>query len=517
MADSTAPPGDQTVAAPPDSQFLPSMDLTVLTEEQRGAAISVRMLEAEVLRRGDVSPEEVKASVADLLPPATLFGTALLTLPYFHRELRNVMTVMGAPLTMHSSRRIMMTLATNIYAEAEDRSAAVDLVKAVEAEGRRRPQPDGSRAAGGIAAADSSLSAGKESDRCAHNVAMRFRDAASKFSGGLGENWSEYVAEYQQVARDYGLTSTQKLNFLHNLLRGDAKRFYLDRVAHVGSFAQAVEQVSLEYNSVVRQNRVKAYLSGLRMATFTAKGHDATTALERTYHEITRLSPQVPQSHHGDAHKVDFLRNAVVGNAWATEPLSRIATHRLSFQQLYGELEAALHLHKEAQLAVIRDGGGPKSELGAPDTPGILFEGQGRYVRRNVDLGRRLASSGSKSGSGFDPLSLMGCFNCDDPGHRMSECPRRVDMFKASKKKMEYFAKKRVARPAAAVLYVLCAELNEAASSDAAQAGHAHDDSAATEEVLLFDALVEAAVPPAPTDCSADAGEETAPDFAPRD
>lgn len=111
----------------------------------------------------------------------------------------------------------------------------------------------------------------------------------------------------------------------------------------------------------------------------------------------------------------------------------------------------------------------------------------------------------------------MGCFNCDDPDHRMSECPRRVNMFKASKKKMEYFAKKRVARPAAPVLYVLCAELNEAASSDAAQAGHAPDDSAATEEVLLFDALVEAAVPPAPTYCSTDGGEETTPDFAPRD
>lgn len=86
----------------------------------------------------------------------------------------------------------------------------------------------------------------------------------------------------------------------------------------VGTFAQAIEQFSLEYNSVVRQNRVKAYLSGLRMALFAAKGHHATSFLERTNQKITRLSPQVPISHHGDAHKVGFLRNAVVGSLLAT-------------------------------------------------------------------------------------------------------------------------------------------------------------------------------------------------------
>lgn len=142
------------------------------------------------------------------------------------------------------------------------------------------------------------------------------------------------------------------------------------------------------------QNRVKAYLSGLCMASFATKGHDATSSLERTYQEISRFSSQVPQSHHGDAHKVDFPHNAVVGDVWATEPLSRIATHRHTFQQPYGELDAALHLHKDACLAVLRDNDGRKVELGPVDTPGIQFVGQGRYVRQNVDLDRRLHAAG---------------------------------------------------------------------------------------------------------------------------
>lgn len=91
------------------------------------------------------------------------------------------------------------------------------------------------------------------------------------------------------MARDCGMSSAQKLKFLHNLLRGDAKGFCLDGVAHFGTFAQAIQQVNLEYNSAVRQNRFKTSLSGLRMASFEAKGHDATSSLERTYQELTRL------------------------------------------------------------------------------------------------------------------------------------------------------------------------------------------------------------------------------------
>lgn len=76
---------------------------------------------------------------------------------------------------------------------------------------------------------------------------MRFREKNSIFSGDLGEFWLEYVAEYQQVARDYSLTPAQKNQYLHNILRGDAKRYYLDRVDNdVKSFAEATQMIDNE-------------------------------------------------------------------------------------------------------------------------------------------------------------------------------------------------------------------------------------------------------------------------------
>ena len=82
---------------------------------------------------------------------------------------------------------------------------------------------------------------------------------------------------------------------------------------------------------------------------------DEGDALTKVYKVITRLSPQVPDSHRGDAHKIKFLRSAVIGSEWATEPLSRIVTHGLTFQQLYGELEATHQIYNDAKFAILRD------------------------------------------------------------------------------------------------------------------------------------------------------------------
>jgi len=231
----------------------------------------------------------------------------------------------------------------------------------------------------------------------------------------------EYVAEYQQVARDYHLSQTQKLHFLHNLLIGDAKRYYLDRVdGHAVTFQQAVDLVESEYNSALRQNRVNNHLNSLRLSLFVAECLNLTAALEKAYKLITKLAPQVPCSHRGDAHKMEFLRNATIGNSLATEPLSRIATHQLSFQVLYGDLEAPLQLENESKRANLHDNASIRSS-GDEEVAGILYEGQGKYIRRHVGLNRfpdrtrRSSKPIASSSTSFDPLSISGCFNCVIP------------------------------------------------------------------------------------------------------
>lgn len=151
------------------------------------------------------------------------------------------------------------------------------------------------------------------SERVAHNVAMQLKDTENEFDGDLGEYWSEYADSYQQIAKDYNLSMDQKLQYLHDILSKDALCFYLDALQpYATTYQQAVTMIDREYNSPVRQNRIKNYLNSLRVREFGETGLDVSSCLSKIYKLVLKLSRQVPQSHRGDAHRVQFLMKAVL-------------------------------------------------------------------------------------------------------------------------------------------------------------------------------------------------------------
>lgn len=405
-------------------------ELSALTPTQRGFVVSMRNVDPAIT--GDA----LKEYIAEMFPPAHLFGKEIADMPCVWMELRSYLDGHGARLAQHSSRRIMLTLANGLYHEAEDRTAAMEMANEIIASGRRNrqgshaPQNEQSTSTQQATRQGDSWS----DDRVAHNVAMRLKDSDKKFTGNLGECWMEFVDEYQQIARDYKLSQTQKYQYLHNILAKDAQRFYLDRVENYATnFQQAVDMINQEYNSPVRQARVKNYLNSLRISDFVNGGMEVSAALAKVYRLVLQLSRQVPTSHRGDAHRIEFLRRAVIGYPWSNEPLSRVATHKLSFQQIYGELEAALQLEKESKIATLRDKIGRSEQQTRDDIVGVNFAGQGRYSRRREQgsWNRRM-----------NPLSISGCFNCDDRSHMLKDCPKPRNVARAAARRLEYLRKK---------------------------------------------------------------------------
>eukprot|EP00171_Calliarthron_tuberculosum_P018940 IDg18940t1 len=377
----------------PTRDFMHRIKLETVSEEIGGLIYSVRDLESRV-QESAMTGAQVREVFAEMYPPAFLFSPKIMAMPSLYASLRDWLNSKGANLTQHSTRRVIMTLAGSLYDESEDREAALEIAGQLVAQGRRSTRTGTSTTAGGggdsstVHTVNQPATASSKEDRTAHNIGMRFKEKDSKFSGDIGQSWIEYVAEYQQVSRDYGLSPTQKSSTCTTYFAGMRS---------------------------VRQNRVKTYLSTLRLSKFVVDGADELSALEKVYKLITKLSPQVPQSHRGEAHKIEFLRNSTVGFSWATEPLSRISTHGLSFQQLYGELEAALHLEREARVAVLRDKASSVMKNGnssSSTVPGILFEGQGRYLNRHKGVGDRRRSSlrgrqmQQKIRRPFDPLVI---------------------------------------------------------------------------------------------------------------
>lgn len=91
------------------------------------------------------------------------------------------------------------------------------------------------------------MTADAPASNLAHRVSMRYMDNQITFSGGAKECLDDYVAEYDLVGRDIGLSQQQKPRYVHNILRGDAKRFYLSELEpFTKSYADSIARIRAE-------------------------------------------------------------------------------------------------------------------------------------------------------------------------------------------------------------------------------------------------------------------------------
>ena len=152
----------------------------------------------------------------------------------------------------------------------------------------------------------------------------------------------------------------------------------------------------------------------------------------------------------------------MVGPAWSPELLSRVATHNLSVQQLYGELEAALQLEKKTKHAALCDSMTRSSSRrfrNDEEMRGIPFTGQTRYARYPSIPGyqNRTGLGKQTKGMQFDSPSISGCLRCDDSIRIVKNCPKNLNVSKAAAKKPEYNSKKEKTKEHA--VHVIPAEL----------------------------------------------------------
>lgn len=137
------------------------------------------------------------------------------------------------------------------------------------------------------------------------------------------------------MARGYSLNDQQKRQYPHNLLSKNAAYFYSHSVeAHAVTFQLAADMISAQYNSSVRKTQVLDHLESLSLGKLTNTGMDESAALAKLYATIVKMSPQLPTSHRGDAHRMRFMRRTVFSRAWSHRALQRVASQGLSIQEI---------------------------------------------------------------------------------------------------------------------------------------------------------------------------------------
>lgn len=168
-----------------DAVFMPEVSqerLLAMNDTQKGFVLSIRSLESTEELQG----ESLKRSVADMFPPAVLFGDALLNMPVIYKSLCDFLDSRGVNLQQHSSRRIMLTLASDSYEVPEDTEAALEIFTTLVAAGRgvRRAEQDLVTQAPSTTI-DYRSHSSPSLDTFAHNVAMRLKEKDKNFSGSL--------------------------------------------------------------------------------------------------------------------------------------------------------------------------------------------------------------------------------------------------------------------------------------------------------------------------------------------
>jgi len=123
---------------------------------------------------------------------------------------------------------------------------------------------------------------------------------------------------------------------------------------------------------------------------------------------------------------------------------------------LFNELHLALHLHEEAQRAVLCDNATFGMGIDAK-APRVMYQGKARYGVSNRPASSGVVTSRKKP---FDPLTRMGCFNCGNRGHTVDDLLFSRDDNKIKVKRMAYLSKRRDKRKEVAkVPHALCDQL----------------------------------------------------------
>lgn len=212
MADNGGSSGTGGAANTRVSPFLYGIDLAEVDAVQRGFINSVRLAEREWT--ATTTPTEIQEAMAEMFSPDELFNSAVAIMPGMYRELRKHLDKHGAALGVHPSHRVPPLLADRLFVKPEDRERPAELARSLVAQGRRvaadaRPQHEQPQPAADDGRAN--VYGPAQERALAHNISMRLKDRASKFSGGADEVWTDLLVSFQNLARDYRLTPEQRL------------------------------------------------------------------------------------------------------------------------------------------------------------------------------------------------------------------------------------------------------------------------------------------------------------------
>lgn len=308
------------------------------------------------------------------------------------------------------------------------------------------------------------------SRQLSNDVAKRFSNENSKFSGASSECWPKHVESYTRMSVELELSDEMKQKFFHHLLCDFALEYYRDNIENkVSSFQEILNKMNSQFCTSVKMEAVARKLDAIHISHYEDTEHDEEKALREISKTIQDLSPQTPKECQTDRHRKNILFNATRGREWALNVSSSSNFHKLSYQELLHELENSLQQYK------IHKAHDPdeQSSYRSDRIHDINFTGQGRY---QFNQKRNLTDKQINN-------RLNRCWNCNKPNCSVNRCKYPRNEKKIRLNRIKHFEAKngRLSKDVTEALFQFTEDYFED-QSDASSASESNDSESEKED-----------------------------------
>jgi hypothetical protein len=234
-----------------------------VNDRQRQVAGEMKNLLPDQVPEAEEGKAVIADTIRDTFPPELLYHPDVLAGPTtLYHVIRGVFVLLSRPFSQVRINgipsRVSLGVTRQIY-EDEDAELALTLAESFYRSTLFQNQPTGhNQNVGGSKPSQPSHDVG-------HRLGQRYSKFENKFAGGDSEDIILSLREYDRSADDFQATSEQRLQFLHNIFHGEAKRFYLDHVDGAVTFEDAKGQLISHFCSKSRQVRAQQILETLRV------------------------------------------------------------------------------------------------------------------------------------------------------------------------------------------------------------------------------------------------------------
>lgn len=360
--------------------------------------------------------EDLLSEIREALTPALLVHPEICKKLPIYGKVKQFLEKFGVqlPATEESGNLVAKRIICKVWGEdefSEDRKFAFDMFDAHRAGNRQEHTRFNASSSQSRTNINNNMTPDPRTicRQVSNDVAKRFTNQSSKFSGESAENWLKYLESYERMSIELELSAELKVKLFHHILRDHALEHFRDNIEGKTSvYEEIVALMEKEFCSKIKMETIARKLETLHISQLEDKEKSEDDALKEVAKTIQELCPQAPTECRTDRYKKKILYDATCGKDWALNVSSSSNYLNLSYQQFLHELQNSL-----TQFQIHNNHVG-KQDDGVSYREDRIFEtnftGQSRYLKNHSHKKNK------------DKDKLNKCWNCERPNCTVNKC-----------------------------------------------------------------------------------------------